>query len=473
MHEEITAIWFKKDLRTTHNHCLDYAQHLSAQKGRSLFAFYVIETEYWNSSKSSELQKNFVLQCLRELKSNLQKMGGNLHILQAPCATEAIKTLLSTFHIKEVVSHMETGNLWTFQRDRNVKRVLQQNRIPWIELSQHPITRGKGTPSAPCDTPSTQIKHGGTTWKEAKQKCDLEVDAPQNINHPLIQKGGESQAVELWDSFLKRRCLAHQGYRKSIGVANEAPESCSRLSPHLTWGSISQKTLWEDLATTHKNAEKEKQYTAFAARLHWRNHFLQSFEQNWQMETTCLNPKTENLRGWNESHFQRWAHGQTGYPFVDACMRQLIKTGWLHFRGRALLTSFAAYALNLDWRGFGPHLAQHFLDYEPGIHYWQLQLQSGTTTQGPLRIYNPLKQSLEKDPQGTFIKKWVPELQHLHSSEIHLPLQKQKGYPTPVVPPEYLLRTLRANSPQKPKSLQNPHQLDLFTTNRQSLFQTL
>lgn len=462
MKEEITAIWFKKDLRIHHNNCLHYALELSAQQGRSLFAFYVIEKEYWTTNKASTLQKNFVLQCLQELQGNLQKLGGRLHILEAPCATEAIKTLLNTLPIKEVLSHMETGNLWTFQRDKNVKKILQQRRIPWIEFSQHPITRGTKTPSEAqsflLTDPQTLTP---SPWREATHRCALEVDTPQPLKTPL-QTGGESQAISLWESFLENRCLAHHGYRKSIGIANEAPESCSRLSPHLTWGSIAQKTLWEDLSKTPNTGEKEKQYTAFAARLHWRNHFLQSFEKNWKMETLCLNPQTETLRGWNQSHFQRWAHGQTGYPFVDACMRQLIQTGWLHFRGRALLTSFAAYALNLDWRGFGPHLAQHFLDYEPGIHYWQLQLQSGTTTHGPLRIYNPLKQSLEKDPQGAFIKKWVPELQHLSSPEIHLPLQRQKGYPAPIVPPEYLRRTLRANSPQTLQKLPNPKQPELF-----------
>ena len=461
MKKAITAVWFKKDLRIKNNSCLEYALTTTAQERRGLFAFYVLEKDYWKSNKSSEIQKNFVVQCLAELRSSLQKIGGQLHILEASCALEALKTLLHTFDVKEVVSHMETGNLWTFRRDLAVKKLLQEHRIPWVELSQHPVLRGHRGALAPEPTPP-KVQQALPPWPEPSQKCILEVPLPPPASHSHLQDGGERQALHLWGSFLQTRCLAHQGYRKSIGVPTESPESCSRLSPHLTWGSIAQKTLWDELSTTPKNPAKEKQLAAFEARLHWRNHFLQSFEQNWKIETTCLNPKTENLRGWDETQFQRWANGQTGYPFVDACMRRLTKTGWLHFRGRALLTSFAAYALNLDWRGFGPHLAQNFLDYEPGIHYWQLQLQSGTTNHSPLRIYNPLKQSLEKDPHGTFIKQWVPELQHLNSPEIHLPLNPQKGYPAPIIPPEHLLRTLRAHSPKNPQPPKNHHQLDLF-----------
>jgi deoxyribodipyrimidine photo-lyase len=140
-----------------------------------------------------------------------------------------------------------------------------------------------------------------------------------------------------------------------------------------------------------------------------------------------------------------WWAGQTGYPMVDACMRALHAGGWINFRMRAMLVSFAAHHLWLHWRGFAPYLARQFIDFEPGIHYSQVQMQSGTTGINTVRIYSPIKQALDQDPEGAFIRRYVPELAAVPVEYLAQPhtmpadLQQRTGvrigrtYPAPLV----------------------------------------
>ncbi|MAJ52178.1 MAG: deoxyribodipyrimidine photolyase, partial [Flammeovirgaceae bacterium] len=125
----------------------------------------------------------------------------------------------------------------------------------------------------------------------------------------------------------------------------------------------------------------------------------------------------------NNNHLLAWQSGRTGFPLVDACMRCLHTTGWINFRMRAMLVSLLCHHLDQDWRTGVYHLAQLFLDYEPGIHYPQFQMQAGTTGINTVRIYNPVKQSYEHDPEGIFIKKWVPELVNVPTPFIHEPFK--------------------------------------------------
>ena len=113
--------------------------------------------------------------------------------------------------------------------------------------------------------------------------------------------------------------------------------------------------------------------------------------------------------------------GKTGFPFLDACMRFLNTKGWLNFRMRAMIVSFASYQLWLDWKKTSKFLAKKFTDYEPGIHYPQIQMQSGTTGINTIRMYSVIKQSYDQDPEGIFIKKWVPELRNLPDNLVHEP----------------------------------------------------
>ena len=175
---------------------------------------------------------------------------------------------------------------------------------------------------------------------------------------------------------------------------------------------------------------------------------MQKLENAPRFEYSNVHPGYDGMR--NEDyvspdHLQAWAGGRTGFPFVDACMRALNQTGWINFRMRAMLTAFASYHLWLHWRLTGLHLARQFTDYEPGIHWNQMQMQSGTTGINTVRIYNPVKQGCDHDPEGNFIRTWVPELKNVETAFIHEPwkmylIDQQtagcilgKDYPKPII----------------------------------------
>ena len=157
-------------------------------------------------------------------------------------------------------------------------------------------------------------------------------------------------------------------------------------------------------------------------RLHWHCHFIQKLETQCNYETHCINPAFEGLpRERRDDWIQAWEAGKTGVPLVDACMRCLKSTGWINFRMRAMVVSFLTHHLFQDWRWGAYHLAKMFLDYDPGIHYPQLQMQAGTTGANTIRLYNPVKNGHRFDEEGFFVKQWVPELQALPAKYIHDP----------------------------------------------------
>jgi deoxyribodipyrimidine photo-lyase len=244
-----------------------------------------------------------------------------------------------------------------------------------------------------------------------------------------LQCVGRRAAVADLDTFLRQR---GQGYRRKMSSPLEGEAGCSRLSVHLSLGTLSLREVWQ---STQRRREQvlalapERRGTwaqdleSFRGRLHWHCHFIQKLETDPSIEFRNLARACDGLREdhFDEYRFAAWCRGETGYPYVDACMRYLRRTGWLNFRARAMLMSFAAYDLWLHWPAPAHELARLFLDYEPGIHYSQVQMQSGTTGINSLRIYNPVKQGLDHDPEGRFIAAWVPELAALPRPFRHEP----------------------------------------------------
>ena len=259
-----------------------------------------------------------------------------------------------------------------------------------------------------------------------------------------LQKGGRIEALKVLHSFLYER---GEGYTKEMSSPVTAFESCSRLSTHLAFGTLSVREVFQAYEKRNQDikhmprGEKGKwpsSMRSFSGRLRWHCHFIQKLEDEPRIEFENMHPAYDSLRAhdFNNDYFEAWKSGMTGYPMVDACMRALIATGWLNFRMRAMVMSFASYHLWLHWRKPALYLANLFTDYEPGIHYSQVQMQSGTTGINAIRIYNPIKQGVDHDPEGFFIRHWIPELREMDQECIHMPWQaasQMNDYPMPIV----------------------------------------
>ncbi len=445
-------VWFKRDLRVEDHPALVHAARVAGEAGQALLPLYVAEPGYWRLPDTSARQWSFTAECVEELRGALAALGLPL-VVRVGCAVEELARLAGAHRATRLVSHEETGNAWTYARDRRVAAWAREAGLPWDELAQSGVVRRlsgrdgwagrreRWLRAPRLAPPSGVLPAPGADPGRLPTAADLGL-APDPC--PERQRGGRRAAEGLLGSFLAER---GRTYRRDMSSPGAGERACSRLSPHLALGTISaRKAHGAAMARKAEAAGRRDGWSgslaSFASRLAWRDHFMQKLEDQPDIEHVCLHSAYEGLRPPepDPARLAAWQSGETGLPFVDACMRYLAATGWLNFRMRSMLVAVASYHLWLDWRATGPHLARLFTDYEPGIHWSQMQMQSGTTGMNTVRIYNPVKQGHDQDPRGTFTRAWLPELAEVPDRFLQEPWQWEgapgllgRAYPAPIV----------------------------------------
>lgn len=425
-------VWHRNDLRVTDNKAVSEA-------GADFNPVYIFDDRVWNSDKFCDARKEFVLQSLESLDRQYRHLGSSLSLKKG--------------NPLQVLDNLDKTNIY-FNKDANhfLQKEEKAYRKRFNGCSNSAVNHGEGYSrgnwqertekwfkntllKAPRDLTENNLE-SELTLEDAREVYSINPDKKQ------LWEGGVEAAEKKLGNFLKNI----DNYSGCISPPAQAEKHTSHLSPHIRYGTLSVRKAYQR-AEKLKDSADGRSIKMFQDRLVWQQHFNQKLEDNPDLFREAINPVYRDLHREkeNEKRFEAWKNGLTGYPLVDASMRALKKTGWLNFRMRAMSASFHSYILKIWWKKGADHFYRHLMDADVAINYYQWQMQSGLLGVHANRIYNPIKQVEDNDPDGEFIRKYVPELENIPVKYLSKPWEMPeniqgetgimigKDYPEPIV----------------------------------------
>ncbi|MFC7704061.1 FAD-binding domain-containing protein [Plastorhodobacter daqingensis] len=437
--------WFKRDLRVADNPALA----LAAAQGPVLPLF-IVEPALWREADRSARQWTFLAESLSDLRDALAALGQPL-IVRLGEAVAVLETLRRAHGVVQIVSQQETGALWTFARDRAVAAWAAGQGVAWNELPQGGVVRGlrdeagwsarrrRFLAGPPAEPPALEAVSGVEPGPIPTARILRLPEDPC----PHRQRGGRQEALMLLHSHTAR---LHGGTETLAGERRGL-----RLSAHLGCGAVSVREVLAHLAGSGIDMASLRRLDS---RLLQRDRALQLLERHPALERQALAAHAVTAPSADRGLLEAFERGETGLPFVDACLRYLAASGWISAPLRGMLVSVGCHLLGLDWRSAGLVLARRLTDYEAAVHWMQVQHAAGVGQEGRARIVDPLARGRAVDPTGAFIRRWVPELGLVPTAHLHAPwtwseAQRVLGrrYPEPVVDPARAARDARRSLP--------------------------
>ncbi len=428
-----TLFWFRRDLRLTDNPAL-----ADAASDGPVVGVFVVDPDLWGPSGAN--RRSFLVGCLASLDA---AMGERLVIRHGDPAVELVE-LARAAGADRVVAASDFGP-YGRRRDEAVASALEADgrRLDLIDspyaVPPGTVLTGSGTPYR-VFTPFFRAWKGNG-WAEPIDRVDVEWMVPSGLDRgPLPETSataatmptpGEEAAAHLADAFLVDG-VQHYGERRDL----PAVEGTSRLSAHLKWGTIHPRQL---LARLGSSAGEE----TFRSELAWREFYADVLNDRPDSARAASRPEMATIEVDDgpeaDERFAAWSEARTGYPIVDAGMRQLVTEGWMHNRVRMIVASFLCKDLHLDWTRGARFFMEHLVDGDlaSNSHGWQWVAGTGTDASPYFRVFNPVTQSKKFDPKGEYIRRWLPEIALLPDRSIHAPWTEKHGppaaYPEPMV----------------------------------------
>ena len=400
---------------------------------------------FYREGSNCDGRAEFVLSSVEALGREYRSIGGSLSILHGE-SVERLKGLSE--QLGEGVYYNRSVNAG-YPKERDARA----EEAGFVGVADDGIVR-EGDPRdgwservedwfgsktyEPPESISPRRIEGDISIDEAREEYGIEPEKP-------VPEAGETVAVRRLEEFLD----SIEEYPSSVSPPRRAEDGgTSHLSPHFSVGSLSLRKAYQRATRKASQAETDEgAVEMFTERLFWNRHFTQKLQDNPSLPYESVNPvyRRMNRNSHEEELVEAWKKGETGYPLVDASMRALTRKGWLNFRSRAMVASFFVYILKQPWWVGADHMRRHLIDGDTAINYAQWQMQAGLVGVHPNRIYNPTKQARENDPEGRYIRRYVPELRDVPKEHLaepwKMPEEVQRGsgvrvgteYPEPVV----------------------------------------